>query len=148
VAIQAGAREAMMVDIQSLGSQPWTDFHEYCKGLGIRGYHCIEADVTDQDLKKTVGQYDVAHCSGVIYHVPDPFLALRNLRSIVNEYLILTSMTVPSRIKSKNGALELEGGNVYFIPALNERQRQIATAHFEREELEIAAINGDSVPQL
>jgi hypothetical protein len=136
-----------MVDIQPLGNQLWTDFHEHCKGLGVSGYHCIEADVTGQHLQETIGQYDIVHCSGVIYHVPDPFLVLRNLRSIVNEYLILTSMTVPSRIKSKKGTLELEGGSVYFIPALSEKQRQIAAAHFEKEGLEIAAINGNSVKE-
>lgn len=145
VAIKAGAKEATMIDINFLKHKLWVDFNNHCKALNISDYRCLQADVNDQNLKQIIGRYDVVHCSGIIYHVPDPFLMLRNLHSVVKEYLILTSMTVPSIIKTEVGSLILEGGIAYFVPLLNETQRRIFATHFERENITIAGINAEPV---
>lgn len=148
VAIKAGCRQATMVDISPLGSKMWVDFDEHCQDLGVSGYRRMQADVTDQNLRDTIGQYQVVHCSGVIYHVPDPFLMLRNLRAVTEEYLILTSMTVPPNIETVEGNLELQGGIAYLVAALNETQRRIFAAHFENEHVTVGNINGRSRPWL
>ncbi|MEO8839534.1 MAG: hypothetical protein ABI351_12580 [Herbaspirillum sp.] len=50
--------------------------------------------------------HEVVHCSGIIYHVPDPYRMLVNLRKLTAEHLILTSMVVPERIKNREGKME------------------------------------------
>ncbi len=46
-------------------------------------------DITPQ----TVGQFDVVLFSGVLYHLEDPYLAIRNVASVTKELLILETHT-------------------------------------------------------
>ena len=80
--------------------------HNRCAELGVTGYDSIVGNITDHDAPRTLGLYDVVHCSGVIYHVPDPFTMLRNLYMITNKHLILTSMVVVPPIHGKAGSIE------------------------------------------
>ncbi len=147
LAVQSGAKAATMIDAAPPDNEMWQAFKDHCVDLNISGYHCLHADVTDQHLGKSIGAYDLIHCSGVIYHLPDPFLMLRNLYSVVNESLILTSMTVPNRIETKIGTIEFSGGTVLSVPLLSQEQKEIFSLHFESEGIVIGAINGDPVEE-
>lgn len=58
-------------------------------------------------------------------------LLIENLYKITDEYLILTSMTVPETIKTDAGVLELGDAQALFVPALGDAQRTILTRHFD-----------------
>jgi hypothetical protein len=144
-AILQGAREASMVDITPPGHSLWKDFDARCTSLGVSEYKCISVDATSSDLKNRAGSFDVVHCSGVIYHVPDLISFVRNLMSITTRHLILQSMVVPERIKNKFGVLDLSGGHCLFVPLLNEKQRKIAGKHLEDLGLHIPHLSASPI---
>ena len=71
VALKAGATAATMIDVEPLDSKLWEDFRARCALMNVSGYDCVQADATVPDLRERVGAFDVVHCAGVIYHVPD-----------------------------------------------------------------------------
>lgn len=44
-----------------------------------------------------VGQFDLVLCVGLLYHLENPFRAIRNLRAITEKILIIESMCVPGQ---------------------------------------------------
>lgn len=55
----------------------------------------IQGDLHDPATVSEVGRHDVVWCSGLLYHSPNPVLALERLRSITGQYLILATETIP-----------------------------------------------------
>lgn len=131
-AILAGASEASMLDIVPLGHSLWRDFEARCQSLQVSGYKCVCADIMSPDLKQRVGAFDVVHCSGLIYHVPDLVAFVRKLMSITTRHLIIQSMVVAERIENELGLLDLRGGQCAFVPLLNESQRKIVAKYLEQ----------------
>jgi hypothetical protein len=142
-ALQAGATHATMIDIQPSGNQLWADFKARMAQLGLDAYACIEADAAKDDFPEHVGRYDVVHCSGIIYHLPDPFSLILRLRQITREYFILTSMYVPEIIENDAGRVDLSGGAALLLHALEGHTRVVLTRHFELNGLQIA---GATIP--
>jgi SAM-dependent methyltransferase len=52
------------------------------------------ADVEDQSLP-TLGLFDLVLCFGLLYHLENPFRAIRNLFALTKKVLIVESMCVP-----------------------------------------------------
>lgn len=52
------------------------------------------ADIEDLNVRE-VGRFDFALCFGLLYHLENPFRAIRNLRALTNKCLLLESMCVP-----------------------------------------------------
>lgn len=52
---------------------------------------CVVADVQSFDLA-TLGSFDLIHCLGLLYHLENPIAALRNLRRVCNNLLILETI--------------------------------------------------------
>ena len=129
VAHEAGASSLTMIDIQPHGNIWWKKFDERMQLLKIECKNIV-ADATASDFSNKVNRYDVVYCSGILYHLPSPYQMLSNLRKIVNEYIILVSMTIPNRIENEGGVIELYGGLSLFAPSLNESQRNILRRHF------------------
>lgn len=144
VAALAGAARCAMLDHQPEGTDPWRRFDERAGSLGVGGYRSARVDLNDPLLADKVGTYDVVHCSGVIYHCPDPYRALRQLRSIALDRVILVSMTVPERIENRCGVLDFAGGRVVAVPAMDERARAVAAEHFGSLGLQAHNINMDT----
>ena len=136
VAARAGAREAVMIDLPagSLPEQPglWQEFRERCHALGVSNYRCVEADVNDPRIAEIAGSYDVVHCTGVLYHCPQPLTTLLQLGKICRETLILGTATITDRVLNPAGALTLEPGSALFIPAMSDYQRAVC-ARFLQE---------------
>ncbi|MGH7847274.1 MAG: hypothetical protein ACREQW_19170 [Candidatus Binatia bacterium] len=130
VASKAGAREVTMIDITPIGSRLWQCFDERCAAAGVSGCRRIAADINDTKQVDEIGSYEVAHCSGVLYHCPDPLHAVLNLAKLSCKVLILGSAVVPSKIENASGTLSIEPGSALFVPALNESQKAVIGRHF------------------
>lgn len=145
-AMKAGASSATMADIQPEDSQMWRDFDAHCAAMGLSGYRKVVADLMAPDASEIIGQHDLVHCSGIIYHMPDPVGCLRSLRAITREHLILVSMVVPERIETSVGTLNLYGGSTLFVPALGPRQHAILHEYFTSTKTRVHSITGADVP--
>jgi SAM-dependent methyltransferase len=141
VAHLAGAAACSMIDAQPGGTDAWENFDRHAERLGVTGYQSVVADINDPDLVARVGCFDVVYCSGVVYHCPDPYTALRHLRDLARERLIVGSMTVPERIENERGLLDFSGGRVVAVPALDDASRAIMAAHFAASGIRVHNIN-------
>lgn len=130
VADRAGSSEATMIDIQPDGNQWWKKFYDRLDFLGVKRCRSIIADATKENFESLAGNYDLVHCSGVLYHLPSPYGLIRNLSLIANEYIILTSITVPEKIENSEGVINLSGGKALFCPSLTTHQARIVSTHF------------------
>ena len=146
-ALEAGATAATMIDVEPMESDLWAQFKAHCAAMKVTGYECVEADATASGLRERVGVFDVVHCSGVIYHVPDLVGFLRNLAAIARKHLIVTSMIFPPVIENEFGTLDLRGGHCMFVPLMSDEQRKIAAAYASTRGQKIAHLNGPPMEQ-
>ena len=77
----------------------------------------VLGDINISETTERIGVCEVVHCSGVLYHTPDPFHLLRRLRSICKETLIINTQSIPEMHGLRNAAV--------FYPFLPEKQRRI-----------------------
>ena len=141
IAALNGASETTMIDIQPLGSKWWKLFDERCRSLGVDDCKPVIADICNANISNNTGQFDITHCSGVLYHASDPVAMIRNLISITRERFVLSSMLVPSRISNSAGTLEIGVGEIHCVPALRGKPKEIFARHFDERELPIKGIN-------
>lgn len=146
-ALKAGAASAAMADIAPPDHRLWAAFDERMAGMGLTDYERISADVMAPDLPERVAARDLVHCSGVIYHMPDPMGCLRNLRAITKEHLILVSMVVPEIISNSAGTLDFRGAGTFFLPALDEHQHRVLHEYFEKAQIRVHGITGAPIPE-
>src|SRR5215467_7975564 len=52
------------------------------------------ADIQDSAVR-TLGSFDLVLCFGLLYHVENPFSAIRNLRALTGKCLLVESMCIP-----------------------------------------------------
>ncbi len=140
-AIECGASEATMVDVLPESHPFWQSFRDVCARKGIAGYRSLVADLNDMEER-----FDVVHCSGILYHVPDPIHTLWQLRKMTNETLILTSATVPAVVKNEKGQATLTDGTAVFVPAVSGRELEVYARHFEKLDMRLEVFDG-SMPE-
>src|SRR6266478_2802438 len=119
VAVKAGCLTATMIDIMPLSDQSWSAFDERAQSLGITNYGKLQGNVDDPTLANKAGTFEFVHCSGVIYHVPNPLHTLTRLHALTSRFLLLVSMTVPERIFSDAGEISFAAGRTIFLPAVD-----------------------------
>ncbi len=119
-----------MADIHQQPSIWWTRFEERCAERGVSGYNKTVVDICAPDAPQTLGRFDVVHCSGVMYHVPDLLQFIRNLASISRDYLIVGSVTLPDRIDGPEGDLDTDDDEAVFVPHLSKAKRRIIVDHY------------------
>jgi len=146
VAMRAGARECTMADITPQGHELWAAFDRHCEGLGVAGYRKLTVDIVAPQPELALGVHDVVHCSGIIYHLPDPFRMLRNLHRVTRRHLIVTSMVVAEEMRTPAGTLPFGPDEARFVPTLTPASRAIVAAYFDALGIRIAAINGEAEP--
>jgi SAM-dependent methyltransferase len=132
VAQQHGATALTMIDVLPSTDEEWRLFEVRRRDLGLPPVNCISADVVSLVESNSCPQFDVVHCSGVLYHMPDPLRFLEALRKITREYLILGSVVSATKVESAEGVLHLPKAAALFIPALRERERSILTSYWRR----------------
>jgi hypothetical protein len=129
VAAKAGAREFTMIDVAADGGGPdaflWDRFRERCREEGVEGYRCVRADINAPGVAERVGTYEVVHCSGVIYHCPEPLYSVRQLCSICSDTLILGTATMPEVVSNSAGTVETAPGSALFVPAMTQTQKAV-----------------------
>jgi hypothetical protein len=140
-AAAGGARRLMMADIQEKANPLWDAFRQRCESKGVKNVEESVVDLCQPETPAILGKFDIVHCSGIIYHVPDPFGLIVNLRKITAKNMILTSMYVPDQISNEKGTIDLSGGQALFIPALTGNAKEIAAEHFNKLEINVGGIN-------
>lgn len=90
LAEEEGAEPVALVDAMEPGER----FHSERERRGS-SVRFVPGDLHDPGLSKTLGQFDIVWCTGVIYHSPSPFEQLRQLRRITREGLLLGSHVIP-----------------------------------------------------
>ncbi len=133
VAAKAGAASVAMLDITPLDRPLWQAFRERCASMGVSGCQLFSASIDEPGLEKKIGQFDVVHCSGVLYHCPNPLYTLSQLARISREHLILTTTVIPSTISNSKGTIVVPPGGMLFIPYLPSHQMEILREYFEAE---------------
>jgi hypothetical protein len=126
VAAKGGARDVTMIDIAP-DSGPegylWDRFRERCRTEGVENYRCIRADINDAAAAGSVGIFETVHCSGVLYHCPEPLDTLRQLGRICSETLILGTATIPEVVSTTAGTVVVAPGSALLVPAMNYSQK-------------------------
>ena len=92
-----------MIDISVTGTELWRLFSERLASLGVTGCECISSDVCALVVNGAAPQFEVVHCSGVLYHHPNPIYFLEVLRRITSRHLILTSAVTQETISNSLG---------------------------------------------
>jgi hypothetical protein len=132
VAHAHGAGTLTMIDITPPEHELWRLFEERRRALRLPDVQRISSDVLV--LAETVSrpQFDVVHCSGILYHLPDPMRFLMALRKITREYLVLTSVVTALHIKNEHGELQIPRAAALFVPALQGQERAILKSYWQR----------------
>ena len=131
VAHTHGARTLTMIDVSPVDSELWTLFEQRRRTLRLPTVECVSADILTLAEADPCPQFDVVHCSGVLYHMPEPMRFLRALRKITREALVLTSAVTATRVEGVKGILELPAAAMLCIPALQGREREIVQAYWQ-----------------
>lgn len=131
LAATAGAASTAMLDITPPDRPLWHAFRERCASMGVSGCQAISAGIDEPGLESKVGRFDVVHCSGVLYHCPNPLHTLTQLARISREYLILTTTVIPSTVTNSKGTITLPSGGALLVPYLPHDQVQILKEHWQ-----------------
>jgi hypothetical protein len=129
VAHAAGATSVAMVDILPTSNPLWAAFRERVSYLGVPTWQEHVANL--DEAPPTLGPWDVVHCSGVIYHCPNPLHTLRKLHALTGKSLVLTSMVLAERMETDRGVIEVPAGQPIFIPGLDAENLSIVDRFLE-----------------
>lgn len=130
VAVKSGAARATMIDMQPEGNEWWQKFDKRCQKLGVSGYSKIFGNIDDPSLMERTGQYEFVHCSGVIYHCPNPVWTIHQLHKMTKKFLLLNSIVLPKTVSNSLGEIDLSQGKCLFLPSLSEQSVLILNEHF------------------
>lgn len=137
VATLAGARDATLIDIAPQYNPLWVQVRERCANLGVVGYREVTGNLDDPELPTKAGRFDLVHCSGIIYHCPNPVETMGRLYALTNRYLLLGSMTVPPMISTSAGELALEPGCCLLLPSLKGKTKAIVGEYFHSRNVRV-----------
>ena len=144
VAARSGARSVAMIDISPPGSELWNLFSERLASFGIE-CECISSDVCALVENGTAPEVEVVHCSGVLYHHPNPIYFLGALRRIAKRHLVLTSAVTQPEIANEFGEFHIPPSGVIFVPALNQCERDVLSKYW-KEKAGVGACYGITDP--
>ena len=140
VAYKHGASELAMFDRVPFGSPWWTKFEERRESLGLPDVRCVDGDLMRLVETRDETPYDVVHCSGVLYHMPNPLRLLTALKKLARQHVILTSVVVPSHIENEAGTIDMPEGSALFVAALEGRERAVIRQHWLKVVGDVGAI--------
>jgi hypothetical protein len=129
-ALASGASRATMCDAMAEDSEWWAKFDEHAREKGVSNYKKFVQDITRYDAPKRIGSYDFVHCTGVLYHVPDFIGATSNLAAIANEYLLVGTQVLPSKVENEAGVLNIPADQPLYLPHLGPGKRKILETHY------------------
>src|SRR5713101_428777 len=112
LAEQSGAKTVMAVDVY-----PESEAFLNEKAKRKSTVKFVQGDIHSQDIIEKIGVCDVVLCSGVLYHSPNPFGLLIQIRIICGQTLILNTALIPEMKGIQNIAV--------FYPFLPAAQRKL-----------------------
>jgi hypothetical protein len=128
----AGASRAAMADIRPFSYHEWTTFDRKLVDAGVADVDRYDnIDITRADLTDRLPRFDVVHCTGIFYHLPNPVDALRSLDRVVGRHLIINTVTVPDHVENAAGRLDFSGNVALFLPGINAHERAVLGAHYK-----------------
>ena len=142
VAARHHARKLTMVDVSPAEGELWQSFRDRLAAAAVPECECISEDVCAL-AARAAPAYDVVHCSGVLYHHPNPVQLLESLRRITTRYLILTSAVLHESVINQFGSYHLPSSGAVFVPALDREEREILWKHW-RDDAGVGACYGIS----
>jgi hypothetical protein len=131
IAVRAGADNATMIDYRRFGFPEWVTFERLMAEKDIDYTAIDNANLEDKEFPSKVGQYDVVHSTGIIYHAPSPMSMLDNLSKITKKYLITNTIIIPDIVETEAGTLRYEGSQVLFLPGISEDERAILELYYQ-----------------
>jgi SAM-dependent methyltransferase len=112
LAEECGATAVTGLDLMP-ASEQFADEH----GRRSSKVRFLQGDLHEPEMISEVGPHDVVWCSGVLYHSPNPLLALERLRTITRQVLVLATETIPEVPGLAQAAV--------FLPSLPDRDRRV-----------------------
>jgi len=95
LAQNCGASSVSMLDRAEPSHPLWKNFAEQLNERGATCDNAYAINLLTPDITKIVPTHDIVHCNGVLYHVSDPYLAIKQLYSLTNDLLIFGSTRIP-----------------------------------------------------
>lgn len=132
VAHRHGASALTMIDIAAPGGGLWEAFEARMRRAGVSGCRALVRDVSALAPGDVPRPFDVVHCSGVLYHHPNPVALLGALRRITGEHMVLSTAITRELVVNRHGAYHVPSSGAIFVPALSERARRVLAAHWRR----------------
>jgi hypothetical protein len=129
-----GFGRVAMADLEPPGHHLWKHYDEETAKAGISGIeNFYEINVDDPAIGDKLGQWEMVHSTGILYHVPNPIYTLRNYVNATKSDLILNTVTVPEKISSEEGTITLPSCGVLFLPALSDPERSILRGYYKKK---------------
>jgi hypothetical protein len=132
VAHAHGATSLTMIDVTPEGRELWIKFRARMGELGVARVREISRDICEIKDHDVLEPFDVVHCSGVLYHHPNPLAIIAALRRITRRHLVLTSAVTQTVIENECGRYEIPSSGVLFVPALSDTERAIMKAYWHK----------------
>jgi hypothetical protein len=142
-AIAGGASRATMADFQPLGNEWWERFDAYAAEQGVTEYGRQQIDICRPEAPAALGTYDIVHCAGLMYHVPDLFSFIGNLCAVANEYLLLSSVVMPDVVSNEKGTIEFGPDVSYLTPVLSDANREIVLEFLRSNSIHASGLTND-----
>jgi SAM-dependent methyltransferase len=81
-------------------------------------------DVEDPDLPAQLGSHDLVLCFGLLYHLENPFRAIRNLAALTGKVLVVETRVAPfssnlALLYEENHAVDQSLGYMAMVPSKN-----------------------------
>jgi hypothetical protein len=130
----SGASKAAVADFEPFDHHLWRHYRQETKRLGIIDIEFYEKiNIDDPSLRDKIGEWDIVHSTGILYHVPNPVHSILNLRRIVRSHLIINTVIVPQIIENAAGRLDLPAAGVLFAGALRGTDRQVMLEYYQEK---------------
>ena len=130
-ALRCGATNAAMADLLPPEHELWAHYRDATHAHGI---HDVELrpglDVDDASFAAKLGRFDIVSAANLLYHAPNPIHTLLNLRRVVGEYLITSTVVVPDTVENAEGRVSFPAASALFLPALRGQERAVLRRHY------------------
>jgi hypothetical protein len=90
MAEEAGASRVVLMD-----AMPATEEFERERERRGSAVEYVKGDLNDRESMAALGTFEVAWCTGVLYHTPHPMLQVEHLTAVASERLVLGTRVIP-----------------------------------------------------
>lgn len=142
-------------DVPEYDKEWWSSLRPGKQGFDLV-HDYIDSDVESKTIgvesisPDTVGQFDIVLCSGIIYHLKEPFSAIENVVSVANEKVIIESAIQsdfnPPGLKFLKGTERDNNPSTWWVPNLNGLEDMVSAAGCRNTSVHHPPINEANSP--